>query len=358
VIGGAAGGPSVSLLVPNMNNEPILEEFFEKLAAHTTYPRVEVVSVDDGSTDGSRAILRRWQDQGPWQQFTVIEQENGGAAAAFNRCIEAASGDLLVRLDGDATVETPGWIERMVALHAVDDRVGLIVAKIVFDTGYIHSFGRSVVDPDGLRDRCTHILERRGRRTLDSAVERPLESKARGGEVLTEVDTALGCCTSFTREVADRVGGADTVFSPVWIEDDDFGLAARREGFKVFYLPEVRVVHHTERRNPRHGPGAKARRTARERAGRLVPMPLRRAFAARSAVSREALWRVEVLRGHYQSWNAKWGFDPLNPDLDAVRARWGGSEVCWAYDDELREAGEEIARAYGRSEREPVRSGR
>ena len=49
---------------------------------------------------------------------------------------------------------------------------------------------------------------------------------------------------------------------------------------------------------------------------------------------------------HYAYWREKWGFDMLNPDMPAVLERWGGTEVCWRYDREMREAGERIAAAY------------
>jgi hypothetical protein len=49
-----------------------------------------------------------------------------------------------------------------------------------------------------------------------------------------------------------------------------------------------------------------------------------------------------LLERHHAHWREKWGFDPLNPDLDAVRGRWGGTEICWRFDDERRAAGEEI----------------
>ena len=43
---------------------------------------------------------------------------------------------------------------------------------------------------------------------------------------------------------------------------------------------------------------------------------------------------------------SKWGFDPLNPDMDEVLRRYGGTEVCWRYDEDRRRAGEGIAAAW------------
>ncbi len=54
--------PRVSLLVANRNNEPALDIVLERLVANTTYPDVELVAVEDGCTDASRQLLRRWRD--------------------------------------------------------------------------------------------------------------------------------------------------------------------------------------------------------------------------------------------------------------------------------------------------------
>jgi GT2 family glycosyltransferase len=346
--------PSVSLLLPNMNNEPVLDEFMEKLATNTTYPNVELVVVDDGSSDGSQEILRRWRDRGRFERFRLVEQENAGVPVTLNRAIGISDGELLVRLDGDATIETPGWLERMLALRAVDDRVGMVVGSIEFADGRVHALGREVVLREGLHDRGTVVLERR-ERTLDSLVHRPQLADVAFRDRAAEVDSALGCCTLFTRETAEAIGGIDERYSPVWIEDDDFGLAVRAHGQKVFVLPEIRIVHHVGRRNARiaPAPGTKAPgyvetgiRTYGLRAYNALPAAGKRPFARRLSRWAEAPSRLTLLRRHYDTWAQKWGFDPLNPDLDAVHARWGGSEVWWREDPERRQAGEDILRRY------------
>jgi hypothetical protein len=103
-------------------------------------------------------------------------------------------------------------------------------------------------------------------------------------------------------------------------------------------------------RNPREATSRRVMALYRLRRsiGRFVPERLRDAAAARAGLGDYDPERVALLRRHYAAWREKWGFDPLNPDMDAVLESWGGSEVCWAYDDDLRRAGEEIAAAYRR----------
>ena len=162
--GGDRAGPSVSLVVPNMNNGPVLDLFFERLADNTTYDRVEVVFADDGSSDDSVAIARRWRDSGRFDSFTLLEREHSGIVHTLNAALEAVGGEVMVRLDGDATVETPGWLERMLAFQALDERVGVTVPRVIFDSGLVHTYGINVVCPEGIHDRGTRMVEEPGRR--------------------------------------------------------------------------------------------------------------------------------------------------------------------------------------------------
>ncbi|HEX5909877.1 MAG TPA: glycosyltransferase family A protein, partial [Thermoleophilaceae bacterium] len=108
--------PRVSLLLPNRDNAPVLDLVLDRLAVNSQYDDLELVVVDDGSTDGSREILRRWRDSGRFADFQLIEREPSGVIETLNAGLQAATGELVVQLDGDASVETPGWVGKMVAL--------------------------------------------------------------------------------------------------------------------------------------------------------------------------------------------------------------------------------------------------
>src|SRR5687767_1824237 len=104
-------GPRVSLLMPNRNNAWVLDVVLDRLAANSSYDDFELIVVDDGSTDGSPELIRRWRDAGRLPELRLIEREHGGVTDALNAGLEAATGELVVQLDGDATIETPGWLE-------------------------------------------------------------------------------------------------------------------------------------------------------------------------------------------------------------------------------------------------------
>jgi GT2 family glycosyltransferase len=340
----------VSLVIPNMNNGPALDLFFRTLERNTTYPDVEVVVVDDGSTDASLDILRRWRDSRRFPEFTLVEREHSGIIDTLNEALGHVRGELIVRMDGDATVETPGWLERMIRLHDLDESVGVVAGRVVLDSGLVHAYGVNCVCPEGFHDRGTRITEPVGRRTMHGNVERPAEDEAPPDDGPVEVDGAIGCLQLFSTELARAIGGWDEGFAPVWFEDVDFTLEARRRGSKVFLLPEVRVLHRVGLRNPRT---VNPRRSelallALNRAiGRFVPQFVKDRVSAAARLEPELdPEKMALVRRHYGYWRAKWGFDMLNPDMDEVRRRYEGTELWWAYDDARREHGRRIAAAY------------
>jgi glycosyltransferase involved in cell wall biosynthesis len=91
--------PLVSVIITNHDYARYLPDAVESALAQT-YPRTEVVVVDDGSTDGSRALLERWRDRA-----TLLLQENAGQAAALNAGFAASRGELILFLDADDALE-------------------------------------------------------------------------------------------------------------------------------------------------------------------------------------------------------------------------------------------------------------
>jgi CDP-glycerol glycerophosphotransferase len=90
--------PRITAVVAVYNVEPYLEECLRSIAAQTVRD-LQVVVVDDGSTDGSSAIARRFAASDP--RFEVVREDNAGLGAARNAGLAAARGDFLAFVDGD-----------------------------------------------------------------------------------------------------------------------------------------------------------------------------------------------------------------------------------------------------------------
>ncbi len=105
-------GLRVSVVLPTYNRAWILEQAVESVLGQD-YANLELIVVDDGSTDGTSRLLSGYADR-----ITVISQENRGVSAARNAGIRAAGGDLIALLDSDDTW-LPGKVTAQVAFFKV-----------------------------------------------------------------------------------------------------------------------------------------------------------------------------------------------------------------------------------------------
>ncbi|MBK4730577.1 glycosyltransferase [Oxynema sp. CENA135] len=87
--------PLVSILINNYNYDRFLKQAISS-ALNQTYKNVEVIVVDDGSTDGSREIIAEYGDR-----IVAVLKENGGQASAFNAGFAASHGEIICFLDAD-----------------------------------------------------------------------------------------------------------------------------------------------------------------------------------------------------------------------------------------------------------------
>ena len=90
-----ADDPLASIVVNNYNYGRFLSEAIDSALAQT-YPHTEVIVVDDGSVDGSRAVIAGYRDR-----ITAVLQENGGQTSALNAGFQASRGTIVVFLDAD-----------------------------------------------------------------------------------------------------------------------------------------------------------------------------------------------------------------------------------------------------------------
>lgn len=114
----------VSVVIPNYNYAQYLGEAIDSVLSQT-YPEIEIIVVDDGSSDGSKEILLGYGDR-----IKTILQQNQGVAAARNKGVSASSGEFIAFLDADDSW-LPEKIEKQVECFRDDEMLGLVHVGVI-----------------------------------------------------------------------------------------------------------------------------------------------------------------------------------------------------------------------------------
>lgn len=107
--------PLVSIILPVYNSDKYLSECLDSIIRQT-YQNLEILPVDDGSTDGSLAICKRYAERD--KRIACLHQKHGGTSSARNKAIKMTKGAYILFIDSDDTVK-PDFVEQMV--NAIGD---------------------------------------------------------------------------------------------------------------------------------------------------------------------------------------------------------------------------------------------
>ncbi|WP_434448684.1 glycosyltransferase [Lentzea sp. E54] len=201
--------PPVSVVVPAFNEALNIAATVRSIAANDHLADVEVIVVDDGSTDGTADLAEELGLPG----VTVLRQTNQGKPAALNAGVRAAMHDVLVLVDAD-TIFEPETVGQLVQPFA-DTGVGAV------------SGNAKVGNRQGLLGRWQH-LEYCAGSNLDRQILHALRC----------IPTVPGAVGAFRRAALTDVGG---VSDDTLAEDTDLTMAVTRAGWRVAYRPQAKA---------------------------------------------------------------------------------------------------------------------
>ncbi|MFJ3665745.1 bifunctional polysaccharide deacetylase/glycosyltransferase family 2 protein [Streptomyces sp. NPDC090106] len=201
----------VSVIVPAYNEKECIANTLESLA-QSTHP-IEVIVVDDGSSDGTSEIARAAADRLGMRNVRVIRQENAGKPAALNNGVRNASYDIVIMMDGD-TVFEPDAVHQLVQPFA-DPEVGAVAGNA------------KVGNRNTIIGAWQHIEYVMG-----------FNLDRRMYDLLRCMPTIPGAIGAFRRDAVLQVGGMseDTL-----AEDTDITIAFHRAGWRVVYQEHAKA---------------------------------------------------------------------------------------------------------------------
>lgn len=201
------GLPSVSVIIPVLNGGDVLGNCLKALKAQTYEGQVEIVVVNDGSTDQSSAVAKKFEG------INLIEQENQGRAIARNCGVAGSSGRIIAFTDADC-VPKPDWLEKLVCCLTKNNKRGIVSGSVTISSSA------------NLWQRLDH-----------QAWAHSIGPKAPAGKTLFG-STANMC---LLRSVFDKVGGFDERL--LGSEDSDLAFRVHQAGYENYFEPTAVVEH-------------------------------------------------------------------------------------------------------------------
>lgn len=214
--------PLVSVVIVNWNGQNVIAGCLTSLAAQI-FTDFEVIVVDNGSTDGSIALL----NSSPVPIRLIRNTENKGFCGANNQGIDSARGKYVALLNNDAEAD-PGWLAALVDAigPGYEPPCGMVASKILLfdDRTRIDKVGH-LIYPDGQN-------RGRGSGEIDSGQYDELE----------ETLWPDGCAALYSADMLRQIGGFDEDFF-AYADDAELGLRGRIAGWRAVYAPKAVVYH-------------------------------------------------------------------------------------------------------------------
>ena len=216
----SSGAPVASIVIPVFNQSAHTVRCLHSIAAHPPSAAVEVIVVDDGSSDDTLALLRQVEGL-----RLHARAANGGFIAACNDGLALARGEYVVFLNND-TVPQPGWLDALLDTFAAEPGTGIAGSRLQYPDGRLQEAGGAIYR-DGSADKLGRLRE----------PAHPAFS------FLRRVDYCSGAAIALPRALMQELGGFDAHYAPAFYEDTDLAMKVRARGLQVVCNPLSEVVH-------------------------------------------------------------------------------------------------------------------
>jgi GT2 family glycosyltransferase len=219
----------VRIMIPSTKAE-LLERCVASVVEKTDYPHYEICVLDNSRSTKIERFVRGWGRRGSTLSYSDFRNLPFNYSAMHNTVAEQTDAPLLLFLNDDISVITPGWLRAMVEL-ACRPEVGAVGAKLLYPDDTIQHAGVIL----GCFDICGHAFKGH------PASERTYHDFP---DMLRNVSAVTGACLMVPRERFLQCGGFDADSLPVAYQDVDLCLKLNKLGYRVLYTPFAQLYHY------------------------------------------------------------------------------------------------------------------
>jgi GT2 family glycosyltransferase len=243
--------PRVSLIVPTRDQLVLLRTCIEGLLNATDYPYLEIIVVDNQSTDPKTLEYLRHL---PTQGVKVLPHPYPfNYSAINNRAVEHASGEIIGLINNDIEIIESGWLKEMVS-QLLRENVGAVGAKLLWPNRMVQH-GGVVVGINGLAAHAGNNLEEHDAGYLAT------------NQISRRQSAVTAACLLMRKSVFEELGGLDEKAFPVAFNDVDLCLRIQASGLNLTWTAFAKLIHAESASRGKDQTSEKRARALREQQG-------------------------------------------------------------------------------------------
>jgi O-antigen biosynthesis protein len=216
--------PPVSIIIPTKDAPEMLDRCLKSLSEKTSYPKFEVILIDNETTD-ERALQLMEQHRAR----RILFPNPFNFSRANNQGAIAATGEFLVFLNNDTEIIAAGWLQQLL-YYAEQPDIGAAGALLIYEDRTVQHAGVAL----GMRGTADHTM-----RGFPMGVDGYAGSLA----CAREVSAVTGACLMIRKSLFHEIGGFNEHFFTAY-QDVDLCLRLRERGLRLVCTPQALVVHH------------------------------------------------------------------------------------------------------------------
>lgn len=222
------GRPMVSIIIPFKDKAGMLERCVGSILRESTYPRYEILLIDNGSVQGETAeLLSRLRRE---KRIRIVNHPCPfNFSEINNRGVRLAKGSHIILLNNDTEVITPSWIEALLE-HSQRTEVGAVGAKLCYPDDKLQHAGVTL----GIGGVAVHPFKYQ---------KRDDPGYFANGSIIRNVAAVTGACLMVKKNLYQKLGGLDERLA-VAFNDVDFCLRLYERGYWNVYTPYAELYHY------------------------------------------------------------------------------------------------------------------